>query len=203
MTAADRISSLWYDHYSLADWTSPYLVLTVRHWDIGIGPCRWVCGPRRTVSHHTYPTSRRCQSRQQHHHQRYRLLLRDTCDVPMEVVILPLETKASSERQDLRSLKLWSNPPATMDHATWGDCSFELSFPTFNSLLTMLLQFLNAPDFLLRLSSPLLPVRMRLVSSISSSRYLCLFLQHTYPRMKCLSILPNAHHLQLYFGVYC
>jgi hypothetical protein len=102
MTAADRLWNLWQDNYSLADWT--HLSLTVRTEISASGRAAEFVVPE-GHSHIPYPTSRRGRRDNTIINQRYRLLLRENCDVSVEVVILPLEAKVSSQRQDLHCLK--------------------------------------------------------------------------------------------------
>jgi hypothetical protein len=109
MTAADRIWNLWQDNYSLADWT--HLLLIVSTEISASGRAAEFVIPKGHLSHHTNTASMSSMSSRRGRdnsiiNQRYRLLLRENCDVPMEVVIPALETKASGQRQDLRCLKL-------------------------------------------------------------------------------------------------
>jgi hypothetical protein len=103
MTAAHCIWNVWQDIYRLSDWT--HLSLTVRTEISASGRAAEFVVPE-GHSHNPYPTSRRGRQDNTIINQRYRLLLRENCVVPMEVVIPTLETKASGQRQGLRSLNL-------------------------------------------------------------------------------------------------
>lgn len=202
----DDCSSLYLErmagHLSLV-WLDSSVAYS-KNWDIGIGPCRWVCGPRRTLSQPL--SNKQTRPSRQHHHQ-------SAIQVTVE-----RELCCSNGSSHTHSWNKGFWPTARLaqfESVKQSSCNYgsrHLRWLFLWAIFTNLhLSALSVPDFLLCFNSPLPPMHIRL-QHLDISLYFCnIHIQESnvfqyFPMhnifsftlgcifgMFCSSILPNHH----------